>query len=153
MLQLLGKKLSLIQRLKSWDIGLECVYTSDHSFFNSKLQNFTVVPKRPKFYCCTQATICFSQRNTKFRIVSKRLFVYWLRNTKLLKLLRNSHLLFDNKLKNPNLYPNCHWFFDAKYRSCTHKAIQFLTSNNENRTYLFYQWTFNNSKKLNKAIS
>ena len=56
----------------------------------------------------------FFYSEIRIRIVPKRSFVLWLRNTKFLKLFRNFNLLFENKLRNLKLHPNCHLFFDHK---------------------------------------
>ena len=74
---------------------------------------------------CTQVTICFFTAKYKilqfysnghsFFLVKYEIrivpFVLWLWNTKLLKLLRNCHFLFADKLKNLKLHPNWHSFF------------------------------------------
>ena len=101
---------------------------TQHSFFHSKIRNFTVVPKRP---------FVFLQRNTKSRIVPKRPFVLLLRNTKFLKLFRNFNLLFDNKLKNLKLHPNCH-SFEIQNLKLYPNGLSLLNTNSENRNLIIY---------------
>ena len=108
------------------------LYASSHSFSNSEIPNFTVVPK--------WSFVFFLQRNAKFRIVPKRPFVLWLQSTKCLKLFRNFNLLFDNKLKNLKLHRNCHSVFDHEKKNsiCTQMDFRSLTTNNENRNLMIY---------------
>ena len=120
------------------------------SFFYSERRNFTIVLKRSlvfftqntKFYSCTQTAIRFSQRNTKFRVALKRPLVLWLQNTKFLKLLRNSHLPFDSKLKKCKVASKLSFVFwpqNTKFYKILVTVIQFLSTNNKNRIYLLFQ--------------
>ena len=93
-------------------------------FFYSKIQNSALVLKRPFVFYSKKEILqlyshsySFSQRNTKFRIVPKRPFVLWLRNTTFLKLFRDVHLLFDNTLKKLMLCLKCHSFFDHEIQN------------------------------------
>ena len=100
--------------LEFWVRCVECLYRSSHSIFLQRSTifcnfcNLLILQWNTKFYICTQMVIWVSQRNTKFRITP---FIFWIRNTKFLKLLQNRHLLFANKLKFLKLHPNCHSFF------------------------------------------
>ena len=74
-----------------------CMMLVFFMFFKNPKLPFVFLQQNTKFYSCTQTDIRFSQRSTKFRIVPNRSFNLWLRNTKFLKFLRNSILLFDSK--------------------------------------------------------
>ena len=118
-------------------LGVMCVPMLPLFFFYSKIRNFAVLPKwtfvflqrNTKIHSCTQTSIRFSHRNTKFRIVP---FILWLRNTKFLKLFRNGHLIFANNLTNLKLRPNWYSFFfttKCKIWIRTQTAVCFLTTN------------------------
>ena len=111
------------------NILLQCVYPNGHSFFHSKTRNFTVAPKRP---------IVLLQWNTKSRIVPKRPFVLLLRNTKFLKLFQTN--LFDNKLKNLKLPPNCHSFFEQEIQNLKlyPNDLSLLNINSQNRNLIYF---------------
>ena len=105
--------------------------------FYSEIRNFTVAPKRPfvflqrkaKLWKLDLTAIRFSQQNKKFSDVPKLPFIFWIQNTKFLKLFRNSQVLFDNKLKNLKLHPNCHSFFwrrNTKFEVIPNRPFVFL---------------------------
>ena len=124
---------------------------------------------------CTQVTICFFTAKYKilqfysnghsFFLVKYEIrivpFVLWLWNTKLLKLLRNCHFLFADKLKNLKLHPNWHSFFfyffywtrNTKSEVVLKRPFFFwLETTKIELNYLLFQWKFNNSKNPDKAI-
>ena len=123
------------------------LYPNDHSFFYSKIQNFTVVPKRPfvflqrstkfysctqtvirflqrstKFYSCTQTSIRFLQRNTKFRIVPKWPLFFFITKQKILKCVPKRPFVFQNEIEN--------------FESCTQTANSYFPQVNTKSTYL-----------------
>ena len=101
-----------------------CVYPSEHSFFTAKYEILQLYPNSHSFFfhreiqnstVVLKQSFVFPSKNTKFRILS---FVPWIRNTKLIKLFRNGHLLFFKKLTNLKFDPNCHSLFWRRNTKC-----------------------------------
>ena len=122
-----------LNRVFQWTISR--YVKSDHFHcFNFIYWTFAFLQRNTKIHSCTQTSIRFSHRNTKFRIVP---FILWLRNTKFLKLFRNGHLIFANNLTNLKLRPNCYSFFlprNAKSEFVLKRPFVFWLQTNENGT-------------------
>ena len=103
-----------------------------------------------RFFTAKYKILQLYQRNTKFRIVPKWPLVFYNEIQKLesfpttkykvLKLFRNFHLLFDNKLKNLKLHSNCHWFFEHDIQNLKLYAndLSLLNTNSDNRNLIIY---------------
>ena len=152
-------------------IYLKCVDPNSQSFFCSKFQKFTVLPKRSlaslqqktKFYSSNQTVILvFIAKYKNLQLYPSGDIIFLQQNTKFWKLYSNGysfycHTFFDYKIWNFKILTQMtNLFLATKYNiwSCPQTVIRFLTTPNENRTSLIrFSKNFNDLKKQTKTIS
>ena len=78
-------------------------------------RSFVFLQQNKKFYICTQTAIRFLQQNTKFYSCTQTVIRFLQRNTKFYSCTETA-ILFHSEIRNLELYPNCHSFFDYKIR-------------------------------------
>ena len=155
----------------SKDLFEICAPKYPFGFFSSKLQNFTVLPKRSlvslqqkiKFCSSTQTVIlAFIAKYKNLQLHPSGHMIFLQENRKFWKLYSNGysfycHPFFDYKIWNfKSLTQMTNLFLATKCNiwSCPQTIIRFLTTPKENTTSLIrFSKNFNDLKKQTKTIS